>query len=61
MAIMEKTNTGAADAALTLDQRLQAAIRKMDIPEITLECDENGNLIIDKDKHPDLYDWVLNG
>jgi len=46
---------------LTLDEQIRAAIKKRNIPSVTLECDENGNVIIDKDKHPDLHDWLVNG
>jgi DNA-damage-inducible protein J len=49
------------EAALTLDEQLIEAIRKKNIPEVRLECDENGNLIVDKEKHPEVYDWLVNG
>ncbi|MCL2574582.1 MAG: type II toxin-antitoxin system RelB/DinJ family antitoxin [Defluviitaleaceae bacterium] len=45
----------------TLEEQLTAAIAKKDIPRVKLEADENGNAIIDKDKHPDIYDWAVNG
>lgn len=45
---------------LSLDQQITAAVKAKNIPEVTLECDKNGNVIIDKDKHPELYDWVVN-
>jgi len=44
-----------------LDQRLSAAIRSKNIPEVAWEFDENGEIIIDKDKDPELYNWVVNG
>jgi len=47
--------------SLSLDEQIMAAIKAKNIPEVTLECDENGNIIIDKDKHPELYDWAVNG
>jgi len=31
------------------------------IPIEALEADEQGNIIIDKEKHPDLHDWAVNG
>jgi DNA-damage-inducible protein J len=40
---------------------LLAAIKRRNIPNITLPADENGHAIIDKEKHPDLYDSALNG
>ncbi len=49
------------EAALTLDEQLAAAIRKRTIPTVRLECDESGNLVVDKEKHPEVYDWLVNG
>ena len=48
-------------SGLSLDEQLMATIKTKNIPEVTLECDENGNAIIDKDKHPELHDWLVNG
>ena len=36
-------------------------IRQKNIPNVTLSADENGNAYVDKDEHPDIYDWVVNG
>ena len=47
--------------APTLEEQLTAAIAKKNIPRIKLEADENGNAIVDKDKHPEIYDWAING
>jgi DNA-damage-inducible protein J len=49
------------EAALTLDEQLIEAIRKKNIPEVRLESDESGNLYVDKEKHPEIYDWLING
>ena len=48
-------------SGLSLDEQIAVAIKAKNIPEVVLECDGNGNVIIDKDKHPDLYDWAVNG
>ena len=48
-------------SSLTLDEQIVAAIEKRNAPHVSLECDENGNILIDKDKHPRLYDWAVNG
>jgi DNA-damage-inducible protein J len=48
-------------SSLTLDEQLTAAIKVSNIPEVTLERDENGNVVIDRDKHPEMYDWAVNG
>ena len=43
------------------EEQLLAAIKKKNIPNITLSADENGHAFIDKEKHPELYDWAENG
>jgi DNA-damage-inducible protein J len=48
-------------SGLTLDEQIIAAIKKKNTPRVRLDCDENGNILIDKDEHPDLYDWAVNG
>jgi DNA-damage-inducible protein J len=48
-------------AAMTLDEQLLAAIQKKNLPAVRLECDEHGNLVVDKEKHPEVYDWLVNG
>ena len=45
----------------TNGEQLLAAIKNRNIPNITLPADENGCAFIDKDKHPDLYDWAVEG
>ena len=45
----------------SLDEQLIAAIKKKNIPNITLPADENGHAYIDKELHPKLYDWAVNG
>ena len=47
--------------APSLEEQLTAAITKRNIPRVRLEADENGNAIVDKDKHPEIYDWAVNG
>ena len=45
----------------TLHEQIAAAIVTKNIPRVRLEVDENGHTFVDKEKHPDLYDWVVNG
>ena len=45
----------------TLDEQLSEALLRRNSEEVEVEIDSNGNIIIDKDKHPDLYDWAVNG
>jgi len=47
--------------AQPLEEQLTAAIAKRNFPRVKLEVDKNGNAVIDKDKHPDIYDWAVNG
>jgi len=44
-----------------LDKRLFNAILKSNPQFVELNADAEGNVIVDKEKHPDLYDWVVNG
>ncbi len=45
----------------TLDDQILAAIAEKNIPTIKLASDGNGNIVVDKDKNPDDYDWGING
>ena len=42
-------------------EQLLAAIKRKNIPNITLPADENGHAFIDKEKHPELYEWAAEG
>jgi len=44
-----------------LDRRLIEALRKSNPRVVELGADENGNIIIDQNKNPDIYDWMVNG
>ena len=45
----------------SLEEQVMAALEKNPAKEYTLDTDENGNMLIDKDLHPELYDWAVNG
>ena len=45
----------------TPDERLAGAILNKNIPRVKLEFDEEGNAVVDKEKHPDIYEWLANG
>ena len=47
--------------AHTYGNQLLDLIKCKKIPNVTLPADENGHAYIDKEKHPDLYDWAVNG
>ena len=48
-------------SALTLDEQIRAAALKRNPKRVILQTDENGSVIVDKDKHPDIYEWAVNG
>jgi len=45
----------------SVDERLLAAIKKRKPNRIAVEVNENGHIVVDKDLHPRLYDWAVNG
>ena len=45
----------------SIDELIAEAIWKSNPKKVEVDVDSNGNIIIDKDKHPDLYDWAVNG
>ena len=60
--LSKKTNKSAITITLpTLDEHLLAKLAKQGTPVTVLEVDEKGGLVIDKDRHPHLYDWVVRG
>lgn len=48
-------------ATLSLDEKIIAAALKRNPKRVSLPTDENGNVFIDKEKYPDIYDWAANG
>ena len=48
-------------AVPSLDERLATAIEQSGIPIVELDVDEKGHIIVDKDLHPEIYDWMVNG
>jgi len=48
-------------AVLSLDEQIVAAALKRNPKRVMLPTDENGSVIVDKEKHPDIYDWAVNG
>ena len=47
--------------AQSYGEKVLDIIRRKNIPNITISADKNGNAYIDKDQHPGLYDWAVNG
>jgi DNA-damage-inducible protein J len=46
---------------LTLDERIIAATLKTDLKRVELITDADGNILVDKERTPEIYDWAVNG
>ncbi|MCL2217414.1 MAG: hypothetical protein FWB91_10410 [Defluviitaleaceae bacterium] len=47
--------------AQTYGEQLLDIINSKGIPRKTVEVNEEGHIIVDKDNDPELYDWAVNG
>ena len=45
----------------TYGEQILFHIERLGIPTVELPADENGYAFIDKEEHPNLYDWAING
>ena len=45
----------------SLDEQIITAALKRNPRRVSLLADEKGNVIIDKEKYPDIYEWAVNG
>jgi len=45
----------------TLDEQIAAAAVKNNPKMVELATDKNGNILIDKKLHPEIYEWAVNG
>jgi len=46
---------------LTLDEQIVAATLKSEPKKVELTTDADGNILVDKEKNQEIYDWVVNG
>jgi len=46
---------------LTLDEQIVAAALKSEPKKVELMADADGNILVDKEKNPEIYDWAVNG
>ena len=46
---------------LTLDEQIAIAALRRNPKKIKLEADTDGNILLDKELHPEMYDWAING
>jgi len=45
----------------TLDEQIIVAAIRNTPEKVELTADENGTILVDKDAHPEIYDWAING
>ena len=45
----------------SLDEQLVAAMLKSNPKRVELTADADGNVLVDKELHPEIYDWAVNG
>jgi len=45
----------------TLDEQIMLAALKNSPKIIELTANKNGDVLVDKELHPDIYDWAANG
>ena len=45
----------------TLDEQIAAAAIKRTPKVVELETDKNGNILVNKKTHKEIYDWAVNG
>ena len=48
-------------SSLSLDEEIRTAALKRNPKRVALQTDDDGNVIVDRDKNPDIYEWVENG
>ena len=48
-------------SGLSLDEQLLSAIKNKNIPHKTVNVNDQGHIIVDKETDPELYDWAVNG
>jgi len=46
---------------LTLDEQIITAAIKSNPKKVELTTNADGNIIIDKERNPEAYDWAVNG
>ena len=60
-----KIDTGvkkpATVVAQTYSEQVLEIIKRKNIPHKAVEVNQEGRIIVDKDKDPELYDWAANG
>lgn len=59
--IIERTIPFRPKSSLTLDEQLTEAIRRNSGTPVRIECDDKGELSVDKEKYPEIHEWLVNG
>ncbi|MCL2351215.1 MAG: type II toxin-antitoxin system RelB/DinJ family antitoxin [Firmicutes bacterium] len=45
----------------SLDERIVAAALRSKTKKVELATDTDGNVVVDSELHPEIYDWAVNG
>jgi hypothetical protein len=53
--------TGQVIPFKSADEKVLDIIKQKNIPHKAVEVNDEGHIIVDKDKDPELYDWAVNG
>jgi len=56
-----KTDTERRLPFQTLDEQIVVAALKSNLKKIELTTDSDGNILVDKEKNAEVYDWAVNG
>ena len=46
---------------LTLDEQIVAVSLNSYLKKVELTTDADGNILVDKERNPEIYDWAVNG
>jgi len=52
---------GKANVNVEIDEQLIVATINNVHKKVELTTDENGNIMVNKEQYPDIYDWAVNG
>ena len=59
--IVERKLPFQPSVSLSLEEQIIAAAIAKNPERVSLPIDANGNIVVDKEAHPKVYDWVVNG
>ena len=59
--IEEKALPFAFQSAQTFEEKIIEAALKRNPKRVKLQTNEKGHIVIDKEQHPEIYEWAKNG